>query len=126
MPDESEQYKRQWRDYRTASGARPVREFLEQLSKTDRRAVLYAMKKVEQKGLVAARHVRGDIYEVRIEGDRQSFRILFATEGRYQQVLLSLEGFSKKTQKTPQEKIELAEQRLRDWRQRGAGGKSKR
>ena len=126
MTDEQGQHKRQWRDYRTASGARPVRDFLEQLSKTDRRAVLNSMKKVGQKGLIAARHVRGDIYEVRAEGDMQSFRILFATEGHYQQVLLSLEGFSKKTQKTPQEKIELAEQRLRDWRQRGLAEKNKR
>ena len=126
MADEQEQHKRQWRDYRTAGGARPVREFLEQLSKADRRTILSAMKKVEQKGLIAARHIRGEIYEIRADGENQSFRILFATEGHYQQVLLSLEGFSKKTQKIPQEKIELAEQRLKDWRQRGSGGKSKR
>lgn len=126
MTDEQEQHKRQWRDYRTASGARPVREFLEQLSKTDRKAVLSTMNDVAREGLPAARHVRGEIYEVRAEGDRQSFRILFAAEGRYHQVLLSLEGFSKKTQKTPQEKIELAEHRLRDWHQRGSGGKNRR
>ena len=84
------------------------------------------MKRVARQGLAMARHIRGDIYEVRADGDRQSFRILFATEGRYQQVLLSLEGFSKKTQKTPPEKIELAERRLRDWRQRGAKGKNRR
>lgn len=126
MPDEPEQHKRQWRDYRTASGARPVHDFINQLSMADQATIRAVLKKVEQRELIAARHVRGDIYEVRVEGDRQSFRILFATEGRFQQVLLSLEAFSKKTQKTPQEKIELAEQRLRDWRQRGFGGKNKR
>ena len=126
MTDEQGPHKRQWRDYRTASGARPVNDFINKLSVLDRAAIKAVMKKVEQRGLVAARHVRNDIYELRAEGDRQSFRILFATEGRYKQVLLSLEGFSKKTQKTPQEKIELAEQHLRDWRQRGSGGKSKR
>jgi phage-related protein len=126
MTDEQEQHRRQWREYRTASGARPVYDFIMQLSLQDMARVKAAMKDVEREGLAAARHVRGEIYEVRADGNRQSFRILFATEGRYQQVLLSLEGFSKKTQKTPQEKIELAERRLRDWRQRGTGGKSKR
>ena len=77
------------------------------------------MKDVAQTGLVAARHLRGEIYEVRADGDRQAFRILFATEGHRGQVLLSLEGFSKKTQKTPPEKIQLAERRLTDWRRRG-------
>ena len=44
------------------------------------------------------------------------FRILFATEGRSGQVLLALDGFSKKTRKTPPALVELAERRLLDWR----------
>ena len=43
----------------------------------------------------------------------------FATEGRYSQVFLALEGFKKKTQKTPPEVIRLAERRLASWRERG-------
>jgi len=50
--------------------------------------------------------------------EHQTFRILFATEGRTQQVLLALEGFSKKTQKTPPEVIRRAEKRLADWHRR--------
>lgn len=65
---------RRWRDFRTAAGKRPVREFLLDLSDEDAASVL---------------------------------------------VLLSLDGFSKKTQKTPPEKIRLAERRLADWRRRG-------
>jgi phage-related protein len=61
----------------------------------------------------------GAIYEVRADGDRQTYRILFASEGRRGQVLLALDGFSKTTQKTPPEKIRLAERRLADWRRRG-------
>ena len=79
------------------------------------------MRDVRDTGLAAARHLRGEIYEVRAEGDRQTYRILFAPEGRRSQVLLALEGFSKKTQKTPPEKIRLAERRLADWRRRGQG-----
>jgi len=68
---------------------------------------------------VAARHLRGSIYEVRTETATRSFRILFAPEGRFGQVLLSLSGFMKKTQKTPLRELKLAEDRLGDWRRRG-------
>jgi phage-related protein len=95
-----------------------VKEFLDRLSDSDAAVVVAAMKEVQVDGLVAARHLRGDIYEVRADGDRQAFRILFAAEGRTQQVLLALEGISKKTQKTPPEVIRLAERRLSDWRGR--------
>jgi phage-related protein len=111
--------RRRWRDYRTAAGRRPVREFLRDLSDSDAAAVFAAMAAVRDEGLRAARHLRGDIYEVRADGDRQTFRILFATEGKAGQVLLSLDGFSKKTQKTSAEKVRLAERRLADWRRRG-------
>ncbi len=76
------------------------------------------MQEVQELGLSAARHLRGDIYEVRAEGARQAFRVLFATEGGRGRILLSLEGFSKKTRKTPPEKLRLAERRLADWRAR--------
>jgi phage-related protein len=115
----SRETKRRWRDYRTAAGRRPIKEFIDGLSDVDAAAVVAAMKDVRETGLVLARHLRGEIYEVRADGDRQTFRILFAPEGQRAQILLALEGFSKKTQKTPPEKIQLAERRLADWRRRG-------
>jgi phage-related protein len=111
--------KRRWRDYQTDRGRRPVKEFLDGLSDVDAAAVAAAIKDVREHGMVAARHLRSDIYEVRADGDRQSFRVLFAQEGEHGQVLLLLSGFSKKTQKTPPNEITLAEKRLRDWRERG-------
>jgi phage-related protein len=111
--------KRRWRDYRTGAGRRPIKDFIDGLSDTDAAAVVAAMRDVRDVGLAAARHLRGEIYEVRADGDRQTYRILFAPEGRRSQVLLALEGFSKKSQKTPSEKIRLAERRLADWRRRG-------
>lgn len=59
------------------------------------------MREVALHGLRAARHLVGDIYEVRADGEDEAFRILFAPEGRRSQVFLALEGFSKKAQKTP-------------------------
>ena len=116
MPDQPGQHKRRWRFYRTASGHEPVREFILQLSLVDQAAIAGAMKDAEREGLQAARHLQGDIYEVRASGATQNFRILFAPEGHCNQILLALEAFSKKTQKTPPREIALAESRLRDWR----------
>ena len=119
MSDQGSEHKRRWRPYRTVSGHEPVRDFIQRLTDEDTISVVAAMKEVTDGGLLLARHVRGDVYEVRADGSTQSFRILFAPEGRYGQVLLALEGFSKKTQKTPMHEIELAERRLADWRSRG-------
>ena len=112
-------HKRQWRDYHTTSGARPIRDFLLALPDEDRASILEEMEYVRQHGTSVARHVRQDIYEVRATYDTKAYRILFACEGRFQHVLLALNGFQKKTQQTPQAHIERAEQRLADWRRRG-------
>lgn len=85
-----------------------------------------AMKEVSVEGLVVARHLRGDVYEVRAEARTRSFRVLFAAEGRRSQVLLSLSAFEKRTQKTPRPELELAEVRLRDWRARARRRRSRR
>ena len=112
--------RRQWRDYRTVAGARPVKDFLDKLTDEEVAAVVAGMKDVAENGLPAAKHIRGDIYEVRADAPTRSFRLLFSAEGRFKQVLLSLSGFSKKTQKTPPRELERAEGRLRDWRDRGS------
>lgn len=117
-------YKRQWRDYRTRSGRRLVRAEIMALPSADRASVTAAMADVAKSGKKAARHLRGEIFEVRAEGGDVMYRLLFATEGRYSQVLLALTFFVKKTQKTPPAQIELAEQRLGDWRARGTHPKA--
>lgn len=112
--------KHRWRDYRTASGRRPVKDFLDRVGDEDLASVIAAMKEVREQGLQAARHLDGDIYEVRADGRCVIYRILFAPQGKRKQVFLSLEAFKKKTQKTPPEAIRLAKRRLRDWQQRGS------
>ena len=107
--------RRRWRDYRTRGGGRPVKAFFSELTDA---AVIAGMRVVAERGLVAARHLRGDVYEVRTEANMRSLRVLFATEGRQGQVLLSLAVFEKRTQKTPYRELDLAEARLRDWRAR--------
>ncbi|HVV48207.1 MAG TPA: type II toxin-antitoxin system RelE/ParE family toxin [Opitutaceae bacterium] len=106
-----------WRDYRTQNGAQPVTVFIRSLTDEDAAAVLEAMNDVAQNGLQAARHLRGEIYEVRADGERRTFRLLFAQETKF--ILLSLSAFTKKSRKTPPDEIVRAEARLRDWRSRG-------
>jgi phage-related protein len=113
--------RRRWRDYETAAGRRPVRDFLAELTDDEVADIVAAMKEVAAEGLSAARHIEGDIYEVRATSDRQAFRILFAKEGQRGQVLLALEGFSKKQQKLPKRHLDLAKRRLADWRRRARG-----
>jgi phage-related protein len=96
-----------------------VKEFFETLSEKDAAAVAVAMEEIQMEGLKAARHLRGKIYEVRTDGTRVIYRILFAPQGGRSQILLTLASFEKKTQKTPPQMIRLAHRRLRDWEQRG-------
>lgn len=111
--------RRRWRAYKTVTGRCPVEEFIDGLTDDDAAAVLAGMLEVRDQGLRAARHLADDIWEVRVDGDRVIYRVLFAEEGSRDQVLLSLEAFKKKTQKTPPAAITLAKRRLADWRRRG-------
>ena len=110
--------RRRWREYRTEGGARPVSDFIDSLDDLETAELVAAMKRVARDGMWAARHLRGDIYEIRVRGPSRNLRLLFAQEGRASQVLLSLTAFVKKTQRTPARELELAEERLSDWRAR--------
>jgi phage-related protein len=95
-----------------------VKDFLDGLTDEEVASIVAGMKEVAERGLPAAKHLRGDVYEVRADASSRSFRLLFSAEGRLGQVLLSLSAFTKKTQKTPARELELAEKRLNDWRGR--------
>ena len=110
--------KRRWRYYRTSTGASPVTDVLDGLEVRDRDAVRASMQAVRTAGLVAARHLRGDVYEVRAGRAGRAWRVLFALEGEASQVLLAVTVFEKKTAKIPPTELALAQRRLRDWRSR--------
>ena len=110
--------RRRWREYQTESGARPIRDVVDTMTDEEAADLAEAMKEVLHEGLCAARHLRGEIFEIRAGGSTRSFRLLFAPEGRHKQVLLALSVFSKTTQRTPVREIELAQQRLVNWRSR--------
>ena len=95
-----------------------MKEFIGSLTDDEAAEVVAAMREVREEGPTAARKLRGDIWEVRADGNRVIHRVLFPAEGRRVLILLALAGFTKKTPKTPPDLIALAEQRLADWRSR--------
>jgi phage-related protein len=113
--------KRRWRDYKSAAGQRPVKKFLMGLPDEHRAAVADAMREVREKGERdgGARHLRRRIWEVRVDQGESTYRVLFASVGERGRILLSLDGFAKKTRKTPPAAIDLAETRLKEWEARG-------
>jgi phage-related protein len=121
-PDVSPTVRRRWRFYATATGRKPVLEFLRGLlpeHAADAAQIVEEMEHVRRVGTRAARKLSGDIYEVRVDGDRVIYRVLFSVEGERGRILLAIGAFAKKTQKTPPQLIDVAEKRLADWRRRG-------
>ena len=79
VADAKRKPRRQWRDYRTRAGGRPVKAFLDDLTDEEVAAVVAGMKEVAARGLAAAKHLRGDIYEVR--ADAATLASALATAG---------------------------------------------
>jgi phage-related protein len=101
--------------YRTSNGNEPVREWLKSLSADDRMVIGIDIKTVEfgwPIGMPTCRSLGGGIWEVRSSlADGRIARVLFAL---YEGKMYLLNGFIKKTQKTPPQEIELARRRLRE------------
>jgi phage-related protein len=96
--------------YRTEAGGEPVREWLKRLSAEDRKRIGEDIKTVEfgwPVGMPVCKPLTNGIYEVRSSlAQNKIARVLFYIDKKGRMVLLH--GFVKKTQKTPQEDLELA------------------
>ena len=103
--------------YRTAAGVCPVEEFLDSLGAKQAQKVLWVLRAVRELPHVPQQYFKklegtDDLWEVRAEFGGDAFRLLgFWDEGR---LIILTNGFAKKTQKTPEREIALAEQRKRD------------
>ena len=95
--------------YRTDRGNEPVREWLKDLDRLERKAIGVDIKIVEfgwPVGIPTCRLLRNGVYEVRSSLPTGKIaRALFCIDG---DEMILLHGFIKKTQKTPQQDIELA------------------
>ena len=97
------------RFFKTDRGNEPVREWLKQLDASERKIICVDIKTVEfgwPMGMPTCRLVRNGVYEVRSSlPSSRIARVLFCIDG---EEMILLHGFIKKTQKTPQQDIELA------------------
>ena len=102
--------------YQSDKGNEPVREWLKSLKEVDRRIIGADLKTVEYGwpiGMPLCRNIRGRIWEVRskLSGKNNIARVRFCTTDNH---IVLLNGFIKKTQKAPNDEIDLAEERLRN------------
>ena len=101
--------------FQTRTSNEPVREWLKGLAKNDRKDIGQDIADVQFKwpiGKPRVDHLRGPIWEVRTSLGNRIARTLFAVEG-VQMILLH--GFIKKTQRTQNDDISLAEKRFKEW-----------
>jgi phage-related protein len=106
--------------YATARGRSPVQDYLDGLDATEADAVVQALDLLEEFGVAIGgtwtKHIHGKLWELRCRGQNQHRVFYVAATGRR---LVVLHAFTKKTRQTPLQEIKTAEQRLRDYEQRG-------
>jgi phage-related protein len=101
--------------YASSAGAEPVREWLKELDRDDRREIgsdILAVQKGWPLGLPLCRSLGKDLWEVRssLPGGRIA-RVIFAFDDG---TIVLLNGFIKKTRKTPLAEIDLALKRFKE------------
>jgi len=109
--------------FESSSGRTPVEEFLDSLTDQQVRKVTWVLRLVEQLQIVPIQYFKKlvgteHIWEVRVQVGGNIFRILGFMDNDNSVVLTN--GFAKKSQKTPQQEIALAEQRRQEYYQRRA------
>jgi phage-related protein len=109
--------------YKSSSGQSPVEEFLDSLTNQQARKVTWVLRLVEQLQIVPTQYFKKllgteHIWEVRVQVGGNIFRVLCFMDKDNTVVLTN--GFAKKSQKTPQQEMALAEQRRHDYYQRRA------
>jgi len=102
--------------YRSESGNEPVREWLKELSREDKRKIGEDIKTAQlgwPLGMPLIRKIQKDLWEVRTTLDSGIARVFFTVDGEY---MILLHGFIKKSQKTPQHDLNTALVRLRNYK----------
>ncbi len=105
----------QARFYANASGRKPVREWILELSSEDRLIVGKDIQKVEfgwPIGMPSCRPLGGGLFEVRSDLKQSRIGRVIFTIVNDEMVLLN--GFEKKTQKTPAKELDLARRRQKE------------
>jgi phage-related protein len=103
--------------YKTQAGICPVEEFIDSLSSKQAQKVAWVLRLFEEFETVPSQYFKklvstDDIWEVRVNVGGDTFRLLGFLDNSY---IVLTNGFAKKTEKTPPQEIELAEQRRNEY-----------
>lgn len=102
--------------YRTPSGRAPVEDYLDELAGSEATKAVRGLDLLRtfgtQLGMPHVRPLRGGLYEFRLRGRREHRVVYVALAGAR---FLLLHAFTKKTRRTPQAEIVLAQQRYQEY-----------
>jgi phage-related protein len=106
--------------YANERGVAPIEEFFDTLPDKEMAHIQYVLELLEEFGLQLGspyvEHLKGKIWELRVKTRGKTYRILyFAYTG---QRFILLHAFLKKTAKTPQATLRIAQARLADFLER--------
>lgn len=102
--------------YRSENNKELVREWLKNLSQDDKKRIGEAIKTVQFSypiGMPLVRKISTDLWEVRITLNNKIARVLFTIDN---QTMILLHGFIKKSQKTPDKELAIAQRRLKNFK----------
>ena len=104
------------RFFRTETGNEPVREWIRSLSEVEKRLIGLDIKTVQfgwPLGMPLVRSLYPGIWEVRTKLENKTSRVLFIV---FENQIILLHGFIKKTRKTPKDDLNLAIRRMKQIR----------
>jgi len=95
---------------------------LDKLSDNQVTKITWVLKLIQELNQVPARYFKkltntDDIWEVRVDVGKNTFRLLGFFQGR--ELIMLTNSFQKKSQKTPMNEIKLAEKRKKEFLNRG-------
>lgn len=104
--------------FKSLSGQRPIKEFLDSLTKIQQAKLIRIFKRIQEYGLSSVlshiKKLKGTpLWEIRILGG-DNIRIIYVVISKF--AILVLHGFVKKTQKTSQKDLSIALSRYNEWK----------
>jgi phage-related protein len=99
--------------FKTTSGKQPVRDWLKEMPREDRKIIGDDLKTAQfgwPLGMPLIRKIDPNLWEVRSKLQNRIARVLFTVDG---DKMVLLHGFIKKSQKTPANDLKIAKQRLK-------------
>jgi len=107
--------------YTDDKGNSPIKDFLEKLNSKQAQKVTWVLNLIEEHEIIPNTYLKkmvntNGIWEVRIQSSNNAYRLMcFRFKNKF---IVLTNGFQKKSQKTPQNEILLAEKRKADWLRR--------